>query len=141
MSKSLRKKMWSARQRVAGSTDERFHVGEIASELSSAEGRQLILGPRPAAIEALGARHIAGVLQLAGVDTEVAIRRLQQRLDLVERQPLRGGKGAHDAEPEAMVDEVERRRLSGHGPPAAPPSGSDGRRWPLGSRPSSGARI
>src|SRR5688572_31034679 len=96
----------SAAHRVAGGSDEGLHARPAARELPSPQGGEPILRAWPPAIESLRARHVAGVLELAGMDAQVAVRRLQQGLDLVEREPLRRRQRAHDAEPEAVVNEV-----------------------------------
>src|SRR5947207_651376 len=142
MSKCLPKKISSAAQRVPRRADERFHVRQVAGELPPAEGGELILRPGPAAIEALGARHVAGVLELAGVHAQVAVRRVQERLDLVECPPLRRRQPAHDAEPEAVMDEVvERWRWPACGRAAAAARCTGGRCRPLGPLSAGGARV
>src|SRR5207247_925046 len=49
--------------------------------------------------------HVAGVLELARVHAEVAVGRLQQSLEIVERQRLDGGQRADHSQPQAVMQE------------------------------------
>src|SRR5258706_2918459 len=96
----------SALERVPRRLDQRFHVGQIPGELAAAHRRESILGARAPTVERLGAGDVPGFLELARVHAQVAVRRLQQRLDLVEGERLGGRERAHDAEADAVVDEI-----------------------------------
>ena len=80
-------------------------MGEVFLERALAGGGEAVFSPRHASREGLVAGHIAGFLQLPGVDAEVSVRRLQKTLQLVERQPLVDRQGTDDAEPQPLVDE------------------------------------
>src|SRR3989441_12961400 len=88
-----KKESTSARPRHA---NQRFHVVEVALERPPAEGGESVFRLRNAACERLVARDVLGVLELARVDTEIAIARLEQRLELVEREAVAHGERAHD---------------------------------------------
>ena len=69
------------------------------------------------ASERLVAGDVLRLFQLARVDAQVAVRRLQQPLEIVERQPLVHRQRADDAKPQPLVDQpIELERTS---PPAS----------------------
>src|SRR5262245_22085900 len=68
--------------------DERFHVLEVALERAPAAGRQPVFRLRNAALERLRARDELGFLELARVHRQVAVGRVEQLFQLVERQLL-----------------------------------------------------
>src|SRR2546423_4449937 len=108
---SRKKKVRSACARRA---NQRFHVIEVALERPPADGGETVFGFGDAGFERLLAADVLRVFELARVHAEVAVARLQQRLELVEGEALAYGEGAHDCEPHAFVDQpVEccRRRL------------------------------
>src|SRR5262249_55526114 len=90
---------------LTGRPDERFHVVEVALERAPSGRRQAILGLRQAPLEGLRARDVLGVLELARVDAEVPVGRLQELLEIVERERLVDREGADDAETHPFVDE------------------------------------
>ena len=77
---------------------------EVALERATARGSEAVLGPRNAPVEPLRADDVRGLLELAGVHAQVAVARLEQRFELVEREALAHGEGAHDREPHALVN-------------------------------------
>src|SRR5215208_3948720 len=94
--------------------DERFHVVHVAPQRRAAVDRQAELGARHAPLEGLRTRDVAGVLELARVDAEVAVGRAEELLELVEGERLAAGEGAHDPEAQPLVDdpiEIEGHRL------------------------------
>src|SRR6266849_10566068 len=98
MKYNLKKRRGSVAERVSRGPDQRFHVVEVSGELAAAQGSEPVLRPRPPAFEGLGADDVMGVLELAAVDGEVAIRGLEQGLELVERERFGGRERAHDAQ-------------------------------------------
>src|SRR5262245_34979635 len=95
---------------------------QILIERTAAGCRQPVLGPGQAAVERLVAGDIARFLELAGMDAEVAVRRVEQTLQLVERQAVVDRERADDAKAKALVNhtiERERRPLGGGGWPRA----------------------
>src|SRR5262245_17250874 len=134
ISKFLLKKREKAlvAERAARRADDRLHVIEIALEGPAAVRREPVLGPRAPTFEGLGARHVLRLLELAGVNAQVAVRRLHQRLEIVEAQ--RGGRRqrAQDAESQPMVDQrVELARVR---PPSASVQAVEASRLRLGAR-------
>ena len=86
---------------------------EVLLERAAAGGGEAVFGPRHAARERLLAGDVLRVFELAGVDAQVAVGRVQQPLEIVERQPIVDGQRADDAEAEALVDEpIERERTA-----------------------------
>src|SRR5690606_2582784 len=66
---------------------------------------------RDPAVEALLARDVPDILELARVDRDVAVRGLEQPLEVIERERLVHRERAHDRQPNALVDHaVERDR-------------------------------
>src|ERR1700694_173210 len=102
--KSFRKKKEPLSARACG-TDQRFHVVEIALERPPAEGGEAVFRLGDAPGERLGAGDVFRVLEFARMDAQVAIRGLEQPLELVERETLAHRQGAHDGEPDALVDQ------------------------------------
>src|SRR5665213_2756179 len=129
---------YSTLQSVASHLDDAFHVSEVTLQRSPAGGRKAVRREGATPLERLGARHVAGVLELARVDAEISIRGAQQRFELAERQRFIGRKCAHHAESEAMVNErVELARAFGG---VAPGSSIEGpRRGRLGAAARRGA--
>src|SRR5436190_4327456 len=111
--KQSRKKK-SSPSACARRADQRFHVVEVALERPPAEGGESVFRLGDSGLERLDARDVSRVLELARVDAEIAVARLEQRLELVEREALAHGERAHDREPHALVNqaiEIRRRRL------------------------------
>ena len=89
--------------------DDRLHVGDVFLERAPSGGGEPVFGARHAAVERLVARDVLCVLELSGVDAQVAVGGLQQPLEIVERQPVVGGQRADNAETEPLVnDAIER---------------------------------
>src|SRR3954471_15610792 len=87
---------------------------EIALERPPAEGGETVFGFGDAVFERLLAADVLRVFELARVDAEVAVARLEQRLELVEGEAFAYRERAHDRETHAFVDqpvECGRRRL------------------------------
>src|SRR5436309_13517115 len=98
----------------ARSADQRFHVVEVALERPPAEGGESVFRLGDSGLERFVARDVAGVLELARVDAEIAVARLEQGLELVEGETLAHRERADDREPHAFVNqpvELRRRRL------------------------------
>src|SRR6266567_6068206 len=107
----LKKKGWSVPERAARGPDERFHVVEVPRELPSAQGSQPVLRPRPPAFEALGAGDVLGILELAAMDGKVAVGRLEERLELVERERVGRRERAHDAQAQPVMNHALGREI------------------------------
>src|SRR6266516_911758 len=82
----------SARARCA---NQRFHVVEVALERPPAEGGESVFRLGDSGLERLVACNVFRVLELACVHAEIAVARLQQRLELVERETLADRERAH----------------------------------------------
>src|SRR5688500_4621719 len=105
--KSVRKKKGDGLSlAIAGRANESFHVIEIALERAPPGTRQPILRSRHPSLERFRAADVLGVLQLAGVDAEVAIGCLHELLQVVEAELIVHGEGAHDAKAHAFVDKT-----------------------------------
>src|SRR5689334_13332564 len=93
---------WPGAERLAraGCPDQSLHVIEITFERAPAGGAQAIVGARRASVEGLPAHDVAGFLELAGVQAEVAIGGAQEVLELAERKRFVGGQSTHHAEPD-----------------------------------------
>src|SRR5438876_7298905 len=85
--------------------DERFHVVEIALQGAPTRGRQPVFGLGDAAGERFAARDVLRFLELAGVHAQVAVGRLEERLQLVEGQRVVHRQRADDAEADPLVDQ------------------------------------
>jgi hypothetical protein len=103
------------------------HGLQIGPEGLAARVGQAHAGQGLAADEALVDRHIAGVLQLAQVDRQVALGHLQQVLQLGEVRHLGAGQIGDDPQPHPAVNDVVQSadvELAGHArlrPPADRP--------------------
>src|ERR1035441_1193369 len=86
--------------------DERLHVVQVTLQGPPPGGGQPVIGARHAAHEALGAFHVTGFLQLARMNTEVPVGRIQQFLEFAEGQRLVHGERAENAQAEAFVDQA-----------------------------------
>jgi len=102
---------------VAGDADPRFHLIEIFGEGAAARGSKAIFGPRDASFKKLIAGNVLCLLQLAGVNAEIAVGGLEHALEVVEAERLVGGEGADDAEPDALVNQAVEFGKFGRGPP------------------------
>src|SRR5262245_51011932 len=102
----------SPRTAPLGRADQRLHPDEVVGERAAARRRQGVLGARHAALEALLAGDVAGVLELARVDGQVPVRQPEQVAQFLEREQVVRRERRDDAQPRALVDElVELRRL------------------------------
>src|ERR1041384_1242986 len=86
--------------------DQGLHVVQMPLQRPPPRGGQAVLRPRDAAVERLGAGDVVRVLELAGVDAEIAVGQLEQRLELVEGERVHAGERGDDAEPHALVDQA-----------------------------------
>src|SRR5690606_37093453 len=86
--------------------DQRFHVVEVPLQRAPARRRQAEVGTRDPAIEALPALDVSRLLELAGVNAQVAVGGTEHRLELVEAEALVDGEHADDAEPHPLVDQA-----------------------------------
>ena len=91
---------------------------QVALERATAGRAQAVLGSRHPAFEHLAAGDVTRLLQLPGVDAEVAVSGVEQSLELVEAQRLVHRQRAHDREPHALVDEAIQLERRGRGTPA-----------------------
>ena len=78
---------------------------EIFLQRALAGGGEAVFSPRHAPGERFLDDDVLRVLELPGVHAEVAVGRLEQPLQIVERQPLVDRQGTDDAEPQPLVDE------------------------------------
>src|SRR5690606_6447400 len=82
---------WTGNERLSvlrrsHGTDEGFHVIDVLIQRAAAGIREAVLGARDSSVEGLCAGDVGRVLELASVHAEVAVRRLEQRFQLVERE-------------------------------------------------------
>src|ERR1700704_2387590 len=91
---------------LASGVDDRFHAFEVALQGAAAGVGQPVLRLRHPPLEVLLAGDVAGLFQLAGVDAQVAVRRLEQLLEVVEAQVIVHRQGADDAETHPIVDQA-----------------------------------
>src|SRR6185312_8768590 len=89
-----KKRMKGAASPFPGGVDDRFHALEIALQGAAAGVGQPVLRLRHPSLEVLLAGDVAGLFQLAGVNAEVAVRRLEQLLEIVEAQVIVHRQGA-----------------------------------------------
>src|SRR2546422_11186315 len=100
-----------------------FHVVQVALQRTPPGGGETILGLRNPPLERLGARDVLRLLEPARVHTQVAVRGLEQRLELIEAQGIVHGERAHDAEAYPLVNQpVELRGPQSAPPPPPPPA-------------------
>ena len=64
------------------------------------------MGARDAAFEEFDAGNVVGFLELAGVNTEVAVGGFEDALEIVETERFVGGESADDAEADPLVNEA-----------------------------------
>src|SRR5215208_7226532 len=88
------------------SPNEGFHMVEITFECATSGRRNRVLRLGNAALERLHASDVAGFLELARVHAQVAVRRLHEAFQIVERQRLVDGERAENAESKPLVDET-----------------------------------
>src|SRR5881296_2428146 len=90
---------------VTGGVNQRFHVVQVALQRAPPGSGEPILGLRNPPLERLGAGDVLRLLEPARVHAQVAVRGLEQRLELVEAQRIVHGERAHDAEADPLVDQ------------------------------------
>src|SRR5262245_59027752 len=94
---------------------------EVPLERPASDGGDRVPRSWHPPLERLRATDVVGFLELARVDAQIPIGRAVQLFEVVERQTLVHGQGAHDAETQTLVNQpVERersliRRLAAHG--------------------------
>ena len=88
---------------------------EVLLERAPAGGGQAVFRARHARRERFLDGDVLRVLELARVHAEVAVGRLQQALEIGERQAFVDRQRADDAQPEAFVDEAIEAERSGLG--------------------------
>lgn len=94
--------------------NQRFHVIQVTLESLTACGSQLIFGLWHSALERFRAGDVLCLFKPPRMNAEVAIRRLQQLLQFIEREALVDGQRAHDSQPHTLVDnavEVRERMI------------------------------
>src|SRR5262249_41580897 len=82
---------------------------EVALEGSASDRGDRVFGLRDASLERLRAADVAGFLELARVHAQVAVRRLHEFFQIVERQGLVHRQRAQNAEAEALVNQPIQR--------------------------------
>jgi hypothetical protein len=90
----------------AGDADPLFHLIEIFGEGTAAGRGQAVFGARDAAFEKFYAGNVLRFFELAGVDTEVAVRGFEHALEIIEAERVVGGEGTDDAEADALMNEA-----------------------------------
>src|SRR5690606_37193196 len=108
--------------RLAHLADQCLHEVQVPLQPTPALLREAVLGARDPAVEGLRAFHVPGLLELPGVHAQVAVRRTEELLQVVEGQRVVDGEGAHDAEADAFVDDAI--QLDGVGARAAAGAGA-----------------
>src|SRR5438034_658586 len=99
------------RSALARGANERFHVVEIAFEGSTTGRRDGVLRLRHTSLEGLRARDVLRLLQLAGMNAEIAVRGAQQLFEIVEAERVCRSQRAEDTESHALVNQaIERER-------------------------------
>src|SRR5213076_1725364 len=90
---------------LTGGVNQRFHVVQVALQRAPPGSGEPILGLRNPSLERLRASDVLRLLEPARVHAQIAVRRLEQGLELVEAQRLVDGQRAHDAKAHALVDQ------------------------------------
>src|SRR2546427_432647 len=73
---------------LSGGVNQRFHVVQVALQRAPPGGGEPILGLRYPPLERLAAGDVLRLLEPARVHAQVAVRGLEQRLELVEAQRI-----------------------------------------------------
>src|SRR5437867_10302389 len=89
---------------LSGGVNQRFHVVQVALQGAPPGGGEPILGLRNPPLERLRASDVLCLLKPARVHAQIAVRRLEQALELVKAQRLVDAQRAHDAKAHALVD-------------------------------------
>jgi len=91
---------------VAGDADPFLHLIEIFGEGAAAGGGQAIFGARDSSLEKFDAGNVLRLFELSGVDAQVAVGGFEDAFEIVEAERIVGGKGADDAEADALVNQA-----------------------------------
>src|SRR6188474_2493660 len=86
--------------------NDRLHVIEVTLERAAPGRREAEFRPRRAPFESLLADEVLGVLELSRVDAEVAVRCVEETLEIRERQEFVRRERADDAEAHAFMNEL-----------------------------------
>ncbi len=79
---------------------------EVAFERPAARGGQPVFGLRRPPVEELITGDVLRLFELARVDAQVAVGRVQEFFEFVEGERVVDGEGADDGEADAFVDEA-----------------------------------
>ena len=79
---------------------------QITFERAFAGGGQTVIGARHTPIEALGDADVAGFLEFAGVDAQIAIGAVEQFLQFVESEGIVDGKGTQQSQAQPLVNQL-----------------------------------
>src|SRR5919205_3788683 len=99
---------------VAHRLDQRFHMVQVALKRAATGLGQTIFGLRNPSIEGFRAGDVLRFLQLAGMHAEVAVRRLEERLEIAEAERLVDGERADDPQAHPLVNQAI--QVDGPGP-------------------------
>src|SRR2546425_3538956 len=102
--------MWRPlKSSISNGFDDGLHVREVFFK-SAAPGRgEPILGVWKTPRECFLTRDVLRFFELSRVDAQVPIGRVEQALEIVERQPFVHSQCTHDAEPQAFMNQsIER---------------------------------
>ena len=117
---------------LSGGVDDGFHVVEIRGERLPPLGRERVVRPGRAPLEGLPAIHVPCIFQTPCMGAEVAVGGSQEIPQVGEREGSVHRQGAHDAEPDPLVDELV--QLQGAGLGMLPRQGTQGGRVGRGCR-------
>src|SRR6267378_522486 len=90
---------------LAGGTNKRFHMIEIALKCLAARGHQAVLRLRQAPVKGLGANDVIGFFQLARMNAQIAVGCFQQRFEFIKCERAIDRQRADNSQPDALVDE------------------------------------
>ena len=79
---------------------------EVGLKSAAAGGGKPVLGARNAGFEELVATDVVRFFEFSGVNAEVAVGRFQQAAQVVEAERVIDGEGAHDTQPQALVNDA-----------------------------------
>jgi hypothetical protein len=100
----------------AGEANPLFHLVEVLGQGAAACGGEAVVGSWDAAFEILQAGNVFGLLELAGVNAEVAVGGFENAFEIVEAKARVGGESANDSEAHAFVNQtIEFRERDGAG--------------------------
>src|SRR3981189_2843457 len=104
--RAFRRGLLGAGLLFAGALNKRFHFGEVGFEGFAAGGGELVFRSRNSALEAFVANDVVGILEFAGMHTEVAVGGVEEAIEIREAQRVVDREGADDAEAKAFVDDA-----------------------------------